>query len=961
MSDPKKSNQGPLTTPEQAGLEDKFFGQPNVLGYQESDIGREQQVNDTLGAVRGAVDAVHDPNDPANVIDRLQTDEKLPESLHTSALVRTLRFLGKIGLKIQIEGGIILFPSNRHALSLSLENLSAFLKKGALAASFLVPLASPLTAFAQPLKPGMDLLHQEGAKVINQGIEGNTLFHWEYLALLLLLFGLGGLAVRAIVQKLKKDKLEKTAEQHFNDYQAAKKTGKPEEIAQAKQNLFVSMMGELPTEMDEALQTTDIETQDELEKALAYKRKADNLVNKAIAEIENAMVLPSNNTVEGLNKIRREVLSLFDQYDQQLKSLYDKLFEDWKKIEKVKGSPYLLQHLHFEKQKLLYIINYLAWMKKKWALLLQGAKNELITDKPKEELDLEDTIQKDIHELKEKLNDLLDSQATQAPDDFKAKLEELDQALDEKINAAEKNHLSGYEKDEKFAYGAHIVLPHGGEYDNKTGIDATINGQPIPHIELLPKATAQIWINEKNEIHINFNFNGVLVDTEEFLVFEGDFHVKKGPYLAGASLADYIALKQDQAAAKKVKPAEEIAPEGQDIVNAVSSAVVQIQTRIKAKEYKFFGVGIEADDEAIDYHYIRVHQEFHDGKPKTAIRFSLTESYWKKALAGLHKQKDIPKHTVYFNFEGPGQQKKHINQPMLRFNVLVGKKQATVLIPADDKYKALEGEVRILFDADKDYTPEEISYVFTEASKRLGIQGDIKPVTIKAREKLQQRIKKIRKEDEEPVDRALQVHKEYKAEQVGPVSVEKLQTKGLHSLYHQFDMSILEEMFKTGTLLSTATRWAKGILKDGMSSLTDLSNGGGREVYMRIHTKKSLNNWGSSEKPAVIFAPGLFNRMDCYCYASDKYGSKLPDVFSQRVSPEKLVGMMNANYNSGHEVMFHDAVDLRAENAAYVVCSSASQAAEVKARLKQIGVTNIGKKTLEQAVITRSQFQSVHF
>ncbi len=369
-----------------------------------------------------------------------------------------------------------------------------------------------------------------------------------------------------------------------------------------------------------------------------------------------------------------------------------------------------------------------------------------------------------------------------------------------------------------------------------------------------------------------------------------------------------------------------------------------------------FGRKVESDDDAIEYHTIKVHKEHFKGKPITVARFTLSEKYWKKALAGLANQGDIPKHTVYFNYENPQGGKMSVNQEMRRFNVITNGKQATVLIPSTEKLRALSGEVRVIFDPKVEYSPEEIKTIFAEVAKRLGIVKHLKPVTPASRAKEQARLKDIRKEAHDPAGSKAGIHPEYDAEGVNLDSVQELRSKGLHSVYHQFSSGVLEKMFKAGHLFATTTRWAKGAMESGMSSAADMVDGGATEVFTRIHTKKSAksNQWYTHGKPALVFPPEVFERMDCYCYSSDRYGSKKPGTFSQRVSPKKLVEIMNVSYNSGNEVMFHDA--MKVQDAAYLVCDDPK--GYIK-RLKSMGINQLGGKSLEQAVITPSQFSQL--
>lgn len=920
----------------QKELEEEFFGEPNPLG--EESPAESTAVPETRHEVRtSSREVLEGAHDPERIIDRLQASEQLPESVHTPHLIALLKFFGeKLGLAVDIDGKFTLFPGNAHVLRLSTANLRTFLSRGAAASVFLIPLLSSKEALAQSIQPGME--------VIGPSYE---MFHWESLLALLLLLGISAAAAYKIIQRFRKSEKEKDAKKKFKNYEDAKKTGDPEKTAKAKEAVYTATMGELPTDMDEALNTTDIVSSDELEKALKYKKQADAAIQKAIHEIEAAMHLPEEKSLANLKKKKDEALKEFEKHIAELEKLYAKLAAEWVKTQ----SPYLKKQIEFEKKKLKYIMDYLGQMKFKWIILIQNSINEVIAGTPPEELEVEDEVLKAIHDLEKKLNDVLDQQGTLAPPNFSTAVQEVEEGLDHEKQTADSLGIPGYGKKKTEVVGFdHIILLHNGEYDHHTGIAYIINGTER-HVDLPEGITVQIWINEDKKIKMNFNIKGTLAASHDLVVGADGFRIKE----TGQTLQAFVEEKS-AAAGEAPEASAELGPEAAPILAAVADRALAVKSRIQNKTYQVFGEKVTADDEAINYHLIRMHREFYKGKPHMVIRFTLSESYWKKALANLHKQKDISKHTVSFSFENESGGQKHIGQQMLRFNVVVGGKTVPVFIPADSHYRALMGEVRILFDAATDYSAEEVQKVFAEAVTRIGISPHIKPETEEAREKLQEQLKKIRRESHDPANHQRAVHSEYQAEEVVPESVAALRQKGLHSVYHQFPLSALEHIFRTGKIMSTATRWSKGILADGMSSATDMSNGGATEVFTRIHTAQSLGTWYSSDKPALVFSPALLGRMDCYCYSSDQFGSKLPGVFDQRISPEKLVSMMSSSYSSGHEVMFHDAINV--QEAAYIVYHTPSA---VIAKLKAFGITTLGGKPLEQAVITPQQFKSVKF
>lgn len=924
--------------PQQA-IEDEFFGEPDVLKISK----QADQPSAALHEMRSnTADRAHeaaDTNTPEHVIDRLQSEGKLPESIYAPQLAKFLEFLGRrLGVRIDIKGEASMFPQNQRALNLETSNLALFLKRGALASTFLMPLVLSSQAIAQELQPGMELVQTGAAKVINSG---HHMFHWENLLALLLLLGVSGFVAMKLFKKFKKSDQEKAAYQGFDDYEKAKESGDRDAEKKAKETILAGTMSEMPADIEDVAETIEITSKDELKEAFKFKKWVDEAIQLATHKLESAMVLPEEKSLPVLDELKDKVLKIFDQQLSQLEALYIQLAEEWAKAPE---NSYLRQQLEYEKKKLKYFMDYLKLMRKKWLIVIQNAKNELVFAANKDDLSAEDQHAKEIHDLKEELTMTLDAQSNLDPNDFQTRISDLDEAISRKAKptkAPEETEV-GWDK---------IALHDNGDYNHTTGINYAINGQEF-HVDLNKDFSVQIWINDDKKIQMNFNHKRVLIDFLPLIVVTANgFAIKE----TGQLLETYITEKQKDDTVKATEASAELTPEAEPVLSELAQKVINVSKQINDNSYNTFGERVEADDEAIKYHLLRVHREFYEGKAKTVVRFCLEEGYWKKALSELNQQNDVPKSSVNFNFENSAGEKMNINQPMRRFNVLVGGKQATVLITQGEQYKALAGEARVIFNPKDNFTEEEIKKAFAEVSKKLGLNDHIKPVTPAAKDRLRKKLQKIRKESSSPAGSTVAVHNEYSAETVENASVETLKKHGLHSMYHQFDLDITGPLFKAGNLMCTTTRWSKGVLKSGMSSTTDLGNGGATEVFMRCHTNQSASQstWYNS-KPAVVFSPELLTRLDCYCHSSDKYGSKLPGVFDERISPAQLLKQLSQVYQSNHEVMMYDAVDLK--DAEYIVYSNPQ---EVIYRLKQAGITNIGGKPLEKAVITPDQFRKI--
>ena len=951
MSNQRNQNPGPDPhDPSQKELlaEESFFGEPDALRYQ-------QQVDTHVGSVREAVIQAVSPTE--QTLRGLQEKGILPESPNLGLLARTLDFLGRMGIQVMLEDGTELAYGQRASVELKPSNLAGFLRKGAVGAAFLLPLTTSAAALAE-LVPGASLM-QQGAEIMQPGIDGNVIHHWEVIVIgLLVLLGLGAAAI-AIVKKLKKSdhklKVQK-AKVQLKAYDEAKKAGDPVRTKKAKEDLMGNLMGELPEDMGKAVDDPKVEpkTEEEMVSALEYKKQADDLVSETVAAIEAKMVLPEITDAKKADDFKEKVVGEFEKNISKIERLLAKLGREHDKlVEKHKpNESYEANQIAFEQKKLQYILNYIKQMQKLFLILAQELKDNILAETPEEKVKDADKKHKKLVMLKEKLHDLLDNQSNLDAAMFEQQLQALDQEIDDQERSV------GITDEAKEVVKNHeLVLYYEGLYNHETGICLQLD--EVQHsLNLAEDFESQIWVNQNDgTIGFNLTHKGAMAFKGHLTIVEDASGTSLQVDETKQNLAIFLAEKQAELRGQ-TPPAHVETAENADIYKQIAKSVAQVSELIKHNDYEVFGKKVDVDDEAIKHHLVRVHREFHGGAKKTVVRFTLSDHAWKAAVAGLKHQHDVPKNTISFKYESESGLTEHIGQQMIQFNVFSNGKKATVLIPQDSAYLALQGEVRIIFDPNQNVSEADTEAILHEVTKRLSIEDEMKPVTPAAEQKLQAKLLEIRRGNPHVVDQTDAVHPEYEAKQVAPSTVENLRKKGLHSVYHQFSMDTLEEIFRIRTLLSSTTRWSKGVMTKGMSSTVDHKDGGATEVFTRIHTKHSTNLWYKQDDPAIVFPPEVLERLDCYCYKSDKYGSKLPDVFSQRISPEQLVDMMMANYDTGNEIMFFDALDA-VQDAAYIVCKNNNEVNHVKSKLTTLGITSIGGKPLHKAVITRDQFSSI--
>ena len=950
-----------------ADVEDRFFGEIDPFKERDNKPGvealaTEHSVHEVSNTVQTAVDNVRQFNTVADVLDRLQEGGILPESMHTDMVAKVLHFLGtKFDLQFQIDDAATLFPNNKTVVRLSTDKLRSLLVRGAAGLTVLAPvMLRSSTALAAELTVGEPVSQAPIA----------TIYHWDYLvmaAAALALLGVGGYMVNKIIKKRKKNQGEKTKEimDTFEELKNAKRRNNPEEAKKLEENLYTQLTAELPDTAGEIIgDEPETPSKKDLQLALDIKKEVDDSTDAVLKELSEEMEFPENPTLHEIQNKKGIVSEFAKEKLEELVKLRDKIQTLINKFKTKKGKEALVHLLEFELKKLNYMIAHVKTINLKWLALGEMKEDEYLADEKNAELlekpgvmDSHDKNKKAYLDLQKELKELLKKQMDMAPEAFEEKIAMVDESMTDSEEKLDKKHLD-------VVSGKILHLSNGGKYNSETPIQYEIEEDSKHEIPLMENVEVQMWVDVNKKIFMNFNHNGVLLHTDELVINDAgtDLVNAKDKFQAlKAKIEEYqngIKPVEEEESEALILASKELSPESGPVIAQLSEAVTEINKQISSGEYGNFGKHVLADDDAINYHLIRIHREYFQGAPKTVIRFQLTDKYAKKALASLDKQPDVPNHSVPFKYENAIGGKKDYAINMREFNVSAGdNKNARVILPENGDLMAISGEVRLILDPDVDYTKEDIGKLMGEVASRLEIAQHIKPVTEEAEEKLKAHLKEISKTGGTPTYVTAPIHGEYQASQVSKETVEKMKEKGLHSVYHQISLSNLEAAFKCGNVLSTTTRWSKGILEEGMSSDTDLANDGASEVFSRIHTNDSAKNnkwYSNGSKPAVIFGPETFERLDCYCYASDKFGSKATGTFGERISPEKLVDTMVSSYHAGNEVMFYDAMDL--SKAKYIVFDDKEA---VIAKLKAAGVKTLGGKPLDEAVVTQQEFSQI--
>jgi hypothetical protein len=151
-----------------------------------------------------------------------------------------------------------------------------------------------------------------------------------------------------------------------------------------------------------------------------------------------------------------------------------------------------------------------------------------------------------------------------------------------------------------------------------------------------------------------------------------------------------------------------------------------------------------------------------------------------------------------------------------------------------------------------------------------------------------------------------------------------------------------------GALLSTTTRWSEGIGAGGQSSHEDVGVGSADYVFMtpRIDKYEDYLQPGSEYKGAgVMFyfnAVQMYERLDFYANKVDKFGKRVNghDILDEATASASM-------FATSYEVMFKHRVGF--EDLDAVIVNQAVRTMVLQ-KLRQLGITEIGGKPIEQVI-----------
>lgn len=166
--------------------------------------------------------------------------------------------------------------------------------------------------------------------------------------------------------------------------------------------------------------------------------------------------------------------------------------------------------------------------------------------------------------------------------------------------------------------------------------------------------------------------------------------------------------------------------------------------------------------------------------------------------------------------------------------------------------------------------------------------------------------------------------------------------RAIHQLYTGSAKTIYQIL--THGLMCTTERYSRGVMKNGMSSTTDMDTGGADSVFTTI-TNEALRR--RMNGAVVVFKPEVFDRTDWYSYMDDRCGSTDDDSFAGRLSPDAIFAK---SCSSSNESMFRTGIGAGFVESIEVDFNSLDG---IIAELRSMGLEEINGRPIEEVVVLR--------
>ncbi|MBI3632017.1 MAG: hypothetical protein HY225_01035 [Candidatus Vogelbacteria bacterium] len=177
------------------------------------------------------------------------------------------------------------------------------------------------------------------------------------------------------------------------------------------------------------------------------------------------------------------------------------------------------------------------------------------------------------------------------------------------------------------------------------------------------------------------------------------------------------------------------------------------------------------------------------------------------------------------------------------------------------------------------------------------------------------------------------------------------------ALYHTLTSAnspgeTIMRILRSGALISTHERFARGITVNGWSSKKDLEVGGGDGAFVRMFAVPAKEIEGmiwKGKQVNIIFDNSILNRTDYYCYLSDRFGATDQGNFDKRVTSEELAMMQTKGHIGMNEIVFNHGIS--SSDIRFVMVQNIWAKKAIESYLKSRGIENINGRLVDDVVI----------
>jgi len=187
---------------------------------------------------------------------------------------------------------------------------------------------------------------------------------------------------------------------------------------------------------------------------------------------------------------------------------------------------------------------------------------------------------------------------------------------------------------------------------------------------------------------------------------------------------------------------------------------------------------------------------------------------------------------------------------------------------------------------------------------------------------------------------------------VDPENVALASKYNVAYLYHEADKAdAVVNVLKSGELLSTTSRYERGLFVQGASSGTDITTGGADSVFTRIVYDHDIANGERRYKSfgdyVFVFDKQTLERTDWYAYMSDEFGRTTDSTFFSRLGVESHFQRTSGTYSRSNELLFRRSLPL--DTLKEVRVPSAQRKAIIDS-LKREGITKLNGIPIEKII-----------